>query len=218
MFSRSDVRHRCDSCRLTRSENYKLQVRQAMSENLENYEKVSMYRLDPEVQEALLLAQSECVFNWCTKDSWPVGVCMSYIWRDGRVWLTATGQRHRISAIKRNPQVSVVVSSMGTDMGVRRTVTIKGTAEVHEDHAAVDWFFADFARAKFDDEEQAASFEKGLRSPLRVVIEVTPVKFISHDGVKMEAHLAGNLDESQLSAPLESDTVRVEQELQRRSN
>ena len=75
-----------------------------MSEDLQNYEMVSIYRLNADDQERLLNRQRECVFNWCTKDEWPVGVIMSYIWRKGRVWLTGGAHRHRISACGATPR------------------------------------------------------------------------------------------------------------------
>ena len=37
-----------------------------MSDSVTNYEKVSIYPLDPDVQEKLLSTQVECVFNWAT--------------------------------------------------------------------------------------------------------------------------------------------------------
>ena len=40
----------------------------------ENHEAVSIYYLDPEDRDALLLEQKECVLNWCTQDEWPMGV------------------------------------------------------------------------------------------------------------------------------------------------
>jgi general stress protein 26 len=188
-----------------------------MNQDLENYEKVSIYQLDEDAREALLLGQTECVFNWCTSDNWPMGVVMSYIWRRGKLWLTTGGHRHRVSAIRRNPKVSVVISSTGTDLGTRRTVTVKGTAKILDDEETKNLFYPDFARRLFTDESEAAAFEQGLRSPLRVVLEVTPVKFVTHDGVKMAAHVAGTLDESTLAEPLESDTLRLERELERRA-
>ena len=187
-----------------------------MSEDLENYELVSVYRLNEDVQEDLLLKQRECVFNWCTKDNWPMGVIMSYIWRDGRMWLTAGAHRHRISAVRRNPQVSCVVTSTGTDYGPGKTITIKGTCKIHEDEAVKDWFYPDFARALRPEPEQAKKFEEMLRSPLRIVLEVTPEKWITYDGAKMRAHTEGNLDPSEMAEPLESDTLRLRREIVRR--
>ena len=50
-------------------------------EKAENHEVVSVYRLAPADQEALLLEQQECVLNWCPRDEWPMGVIHSYIYR-----------------------------------------------------------------------------------------------------------------------------------------
>jgi hypothetical protein len=94
-----------------------------MSELPENYEKVSIYPVDPEVREQLLSTQIECVFNWATKDGWPMGVIMSCFWHDGRMWLTAGANRHRVSAIRRDPRCSVVVTSTGTALGPGKTVS-----------------------------------------------------------------------------------------------
>ncbi len=156
-----------------------------MSDDLQNYELVSVYQLNPDDQERLLLTQRECVFNWCTKDEWPMGVIMSYIWRKDRIWLTGGAHRHRMSAVRRNPKVSVVVTSTGTDMGPGKTVTIKGTCIVHEDAQTKDWFYPEFAGALNPDPAAAAGFQKMLDSPLRIVLEIVPEKFITYDGAKM---------------------------------
>ena len=75
-----------------------------MSEHPENYEDVTVYGLDDDVEEQLLLAHNECTFIWSNKEGWPVGVIMSYIWRNGRFWLTASSQRARIAAVRRDPR------------------------------------------------------------------------------------------------------------------
>lgn len=183
---------------------------------IDNYEMVSIYHLNPEDQERLLLSQKECVFNWCTKDEWPVGVIMSYIWRKGRIWLTGGEHRHRMAAIKRNPKVSIVVTSTGTAMGPGKTITIKGKVVIHEDRETKDWFYPDFARALRGDTEAAKKFHEFLDSPLRLVLEVVPEKFITYDGAKMAAHTAGTLDPKELRAPLESDAVRLKRSLDAR--
>ena len=187
-----------------------------MSEDLQNYELVSVYRLNPEDQERLLKTQRDCVFNWCTRDEWPMGVIMSMLWQDGRVWLTAGAHRHRISAVRRNPKVSVVVTSTGTDMGPGKTITIKGHCIIHEDRETKDWFYPKFARHLRPEEAAAQAFQDMLDSPLRVVLEIVPEKFITYDGAKMRAHTEGTLDESELAEPLEADTKRLAAELKRR--
>lgn len=185
-------------------------------EEIHNYEKVSIYRLDADDQERLLGIHNECVFNWCNKQGHPIGVIMSYVWRDGRVWLTAGGHRHRISAVRRDPKVSVVITSTGTAMGPGKSITIKGRCVIHEDPETKAWFYPALARALRGEGEVADEFAEFLDSPLRVVLEVIPEKWITYDGAKMAAHTDGTIDESQLSAPLEVDTVRLEAELKRR--
>ena len=137
-----------------------------MSEDLQNYELVSVYRLNPDDQERLLRTQRECVFNWCTRDEWPMGVIMSMLWHEGRVWLTAGAHRHRISAVRRNPKVSVVVTSTGTDMGPGKTITIKGHCIIHEDRETKDWFYPKFARHLRPEESAGCSAaDPGRHSP-----------------------------------------------------
>ena len=51
---------------------------------------------------------------------------------------------------------------------------------------------------------------------MRVILEVIPEKFISYDGIKMFQHTEGLLDESRLAEPKDSDTVRLDRELERR--
>lgn len=188
-----------------------------MSDDLKNYEQVSIYRLDAAAQEQLLSTVRECVFNWCTRDEWPMGVIMSCVWAKDRLWLTAGAHRHRISAIRRNPKVSVVATSTGTELGPGKTVTIKGKAVVHEDPELKTWFYKIFSdHLNPTDPAASEAFQQMLDSPLRIVIEIIPEKYVSYDGAKMAAHTAGTLDESELAEPLESDTARLEAEMKRR--
>lgn len=187
-----------------------------MSESLENYEAVSVYRLDPEQQEALLRANGECTFNWSTRDGWPMGVIMAYLWKDGRFWLTAGAHRHRIAAVRRDPRVSVVVTSAGTKLGPAKAITAKGRCIVHEDRETKDWFYPAFSAHLHRDPEKADEFCEFLDSPLRVVLEVVPEKWITYDGVKMALDSVGKLPAEARGSRLEADTVRFERELKRR--
>jgi len=186
-----------------------------MAEELQDHETVSIYPLDPDVLEKLLKTQGECVFNWVTKDSWPVGVIMSYVWHDGRVWLTAGAHRHRIAAVRRNPQVSVVVTSTGTSLGPAKTATVKGRCIIHEDRETKEWFYHALA-FRNPDLAEAAAFEKRLDSPLRVVLEVVPEKWITFDGIKFAADTAGKLPESAKGPKLSADAERLPRELKAR--
>ena len=182
----------------------------------ENHEVVSIYTLDDDVREAMLLEQKECVLNWCTQDEWPMGVIHSYIWRKGSIWITAAAHRHRVSALRRNPKSSVVITSKGTSLDAGKSITIKGRAKIHDDRDLKAWFYPELASALRSTPEEVKAFEDMLDSPLRIVIEVVPEKWITYDGAKMRAHTLGTIDESQLAKPLEADTVRLAAEKERR--
>ena len=182
----------------------------------ENHEVVSIYTLDDDVREAMLLEQKECVLNWCTQDEWPMGVIHSYVWRKGSIWITAAAHRHRVSALRRNPKSSVVITSKGTSLDAGKSITIKGRAKIHDDRDLKAWFYPELASALRSTPEEVKAFEDMLDSPLRIVIEVVPEKWITYDGAKMRAHTLGTIDESQLAKPLEADTVRLAAEKERR--
>ena len=157
-----------------------------MSSHPENYEDVTVYGLDDDVEAEMLDAQNECTFIWSNKEGWPVGVIMSYVYRGGRFWLTASSQRARISAVKRDPRVCIVVTSTGSKMARNKTVTYKGTCAVHDDQDTKDWFYPALAAAiRRDDIEGQEVFAEFLDSPRRVILEVEPTQRIGYDGDKM---------------------------------
>lgn len=157
-----------------------------MSEHPENYEDVTVYGLDDDTEMELLDGQNECTFIWSNKEGWPVGVIMSYVYRDGKFWLTASSQRARISAVRRDPRVCIVVSSTGSKIERNKTVTYKGTCTVRDDQETKDWFYPALATAiRGDDLEGAKVFAKFLESPRRVILEVEPTQRIGYDGAKM---------------------------------
>jgi general stress protein 26 len=151
-----------------------------------NYEDVTKYDLDAGDEEALLLAHNECTFIWSNKEGWPVGVIMSYIYRKGSFWLTASGQRARVSAVRRDPRCAIVVTSTGSPLPKNKTVTYKGMCTLHDDQATKDWFYPDLSEAlNRNDPVRAEFFQKFLDSPRRVIFEVSPTQRIGYDGSKM---------------------------------
>lgn len=151
----------------------------------ENYEDVTVFGLDQSDEEKLLLAHNECTFIWSNKEGWPVGVIMSYVWRNGKFWLTASGQRLRIAAVRRDPRVSIVVTSTGSPLPRNKTVTYKGTCRVLDDAETKAWFYPELAAALRPDPEGQAMFVKFLDSPRRVILEIEPTQRIGYDGAKM---------------------------------
>jgi hypothetical protein len=151
-----------------------------------DFEDVRSYTLENDDEAQLLAAQTECTFIWAGKEGHPMGVIVNYIARDGRFWLTATEMRKRIAAIRRDPRVSIAISSKGSGIDARQSLTYKGTCIVHDDAETLDWFIPEFSRAMRPDSPAAAtSFGDHLRSPGRVVIEVVPDVRIGFDSTKM---------------------------------
>lgn len=162
-----------------------------------DYEDVAEWWLDAEAEEAMLAAQTECTFIWANREGWPVGVIMSFIWRRGRFWLTASGQRARIAAVRRDPRVCIVVTSTGA-AGVprRQTVTYKGVCRVLDDDETKAWFYPELAAALHSDEEMQGHFTRFLDSPRRVILEVEPTQRISFDGTKQAAATAAWIEDT----------------------
>jgi hypothetical protein len=160
---------------------------------IKDYEDVSVYGLDGSREADLLDRQNECTFCWTTRDGSPMAVIMGYLVRDGRFWLTASGQRKRVAAIRRDGRVVMVITSSGTDVGPGRTVSYKGTARVLDDDATKQWFYPALAERLVGTRgsERVAEFAKYLDSPRRVIVEMTPGLRVGYDGFKMHAATAG---------------------------
>jgi general stress protein 26 len=152
-------------------------------QGMQGYEDVTLYELSAEREQELVEKQIECNFIWTNKQGHGLGVIMNYVPRDGSIWLTATSQRARIKALRRDPRASVVISSMGTDMGPGKQITYKGKVVIHEDQATKDWFYPAMAEiiSPYPAPTVAAAIEH-LDTPLRVILELIPEKAIKFDG------------------------------------
>ena len=185
-----------------------------MPEAAQDHEKVSQYALDETQLEQLLTNARECVLMWGTQDGWPVGVIHSYLWKDGRFWLTVAAHRHRISALRREPRCSVCVS--GSSAAPGGAATAKGRAIIHEDAETKAWFYPAFAAKGNPDPVAVKAFEERLNSPLRLVLEIVPEKWITFDGAKMGKDAAGLLTDEERGPLLSSDAERMPKELEKR--
>jgi general stress protein 26 len=149
----------------------------------------AQFPLEPADQEKLLNRQNECTFIWNTREGWPVGATMGYLWQDGKVWMTCGGSRPRVRAVRRNSKVCLVVSEQRPNSVA---VTIKGHCRVHDDAQTKQWFFDKVTRRAFPhDEASRQGLIKMLNSPTRVVLCVTPVTSFSYDGTKMMRATSG---------------------------
>lgn len=153
-----------------------------------NYDDVSSYTLDDADELALIAAQDECTFMWSTREGWPVGVIMSYVFDSGCFWLSVSSLRVRVQAVERDPRVAVCLSSKGAGLQAALSLTYKGSCEVLADRATIDWFLPALARRLRPG--NAAAQEVFVRlndTPARRVLKVTPTQRIGFDGRKMAA-------------------------------
>ena len=183
-----------------------------MSDTSHDHEIVSIYGFTDAQINRLMEDASECVLMWATKDNWPVGVTHAYVWKDGKVWLTFAEHRHRAAAIRRNNQVSIAVSGVAgrSPDCPRGAATMKGRAYFHDDQKTKDWFYRALAKkVRPDSKEGEEAFFKLLDSPLRVILEIVPEKWITYDQQKAGLDMAGKLPESQKTPRQSADAVRM---------
>lgn len=153
-----------------------------------NYDDVSSYTLDDADELALIEAQDECTFMWSTREGWPVGVIMSYVFDSGCFWLSVSSLRVRVQAVERDPRVAVCLTSKGAGLQGALSLTYKGSCEVLSDRATIDWFLPALARRLRPG--NAAAQEAFVRlndTAARRVLKVTPTQRIGFDGRKMAA-------------------------------
>jgi general stress protein 26 len=151
-----------------------------------NFEDLSAFRVDPETEAAMLDSQTECTFIWRSKAGHPLGVIMSFVFHDDRFWLTASSHRARVAAVREDPRVSIVISSLGSGVEAGKSLMYRGLCTVHDDEETKHWFYAALAARRFpDDDAYRTTFLEKLDSPQRVILEIEHIETISYDGAKM---------------------------------
>ncbi len=186
-----------------------------------DHEIVSIYPFTDEEVDQIMNNSAECVLMWATKDGWPVGVTHSFVWHDGKIWITFAAHRHRASAIRRDNRVSVNVSSAGypaADESLPRgAITFKGRGEFFDDDDTKKWFYTALSQKLNPDSREGEEFFYNLLdSPLRTILAVTPEKKIMYNGANAARHMAGTIAEDELGERKESDSERMNAERARR--
>ena len=91
--------------------------------------------LTPELTEQILETQRECTVIWNTRDGNSAATIVSFLWHGGSVWIGSPRQLPRTAAIRRNPNLCIVVSVLGTGLGRDRCISIRGKCTIHDDRA-----------------------------------------------------------------------------------
>jgi hypothetical protein len=152
-----------------------------------DYEDLTSMKLEDAALTELLDAGGECVFNWTTREGYPVGVVVAFVFHDGKFFTTCAERRKRVPALRSRPQSGIVINNGG------RTATFKGDSIVHAngDPGFDDlkgWFYRKLSRldAKPDDAYRQ-SFAKFLDSPHRVIIETDAQLVVAFDTAKFHS-------------------------------
>lgn len=153
-----------------------------------DYEDLTTMRLDDDALQQMLESGGECVFNWTTRDGYPVGVVVAFLFRDGKFWTTCAEKRKRVPALRARPQSAIVINQPG-----RRTATFKGESVVHapgdpgfDDIKA--WFYPTLSgSAANPEDEYRQAFAKFLDSEHRVIIETDARLVVAFDVAKFQA-------------------------------
>ncbi len=146
-----------------------------------DYEDFTKMALSPAQLEELVGDSGQCVFNWSTRDGYPVGVVMAYLYRYGKFWTNCAVHRKRVTALRARPQSAVVVNKDG------KMATFKGKSVIHSPQDAdwdelKVWFYAALAGTERDPDNPATrSLETFLDGPHQVIIETTPTLVVSFD-------------------------------------
>ena len=184
-----------------------------------DHEIVSIYGFSESQIDQLMTSAGECVLMWGTQDGWPVGVIHAYVWHEGKVWLTFAAHRHRAQAIRRDNRVSVTVSSTSATAkdSPHGSATMKGRGFFHDDDETKAWFYRALAKkvspTNKDGEE---AFHSLLDSPLRVILEIVPEKWITFDSAKSARDMAGALPEEEKTPRKSADAIRMNKERAKR--
>jgi hypothetical protein len=158
-----------------------------MGGSIRDYEDLTGMQLSAEELDELVSANGECVFNWTTKDGFPVGVVVAYLWRDGRFWTTCAERRKRVPALRARPQSGIVINRGG------KTASFRGTSIVHSKtdpgfDEVKTWFYRQLSGVDVEPTNAyRQAFAKFLDSPHRVIIETIPQLVVGFDTAKFAA-------------------------------
>jgi general stress protein 26 len=148
---------------------------------ISDYEDFRKMALSADQLDELVSDSGQCVFTWTTRDGYPVGVVMAYIYRHGKFWLNCTKHRKRVTALRSRPQCGIVITNG------ERMASLKGRAAIHapEDpdwDEIKSWFYAAVSGTENNpDDASARSFEQFLDGPNQVIIETVPTLVVSFD-------------------------------------
>ncbi len=144
----------------------------------------SQIQLTPEEQRAYLAEARTMTLCTIDKNGYPHAVAMSYMVKDGCIYMTSFRKAQKVVNARRNPKVTVMLES-GDTYDQLKGLMIRGTCEVIDAPEAVWNVMREIRR--FRGGEPATPDDAGMkaRAAKRAILKITPVKTSSWDHTKL---------------------------------
>jgi hypothetical protein len=156
-------------------------------EQIADLEDMSAMALDAGQIRDLVGESGTCILSWTTRDGYPVGVAMGYVFRDGAFWMTTPAWRKRVRALSTRPKSCVTVIKDGSSATFKGESVIHGPADP-DWPTLTSWFYAALSGTERDPADVAArTVHRLLDSPNRVIIETRAHLVTGFDWRKFEA-------------------------------
>jgi len=143
---------------------------------------ISPFTLSDEAVEDILGRAMHAVVSWVTKDNQPVSSVMTYVLIDGLITVTATTNRAKYHAWRRNPAACFCIWDPET---IGRQITLRGHVEIIKSDDLLRRFTEAFlakrnAGAPPSEEQLAAEIAK-FDAPDRHMMQLHVEKVLTHD-------------------------------------
>lgn len=145
-----------------------------------NSPRLGAKRLTPELTEKILETQRECTMIWNTRDGNCAATIVSFLWHKGSIWIGDPGVLPRLAAMRRNPNMCIVVSVLGTGLGRDRCISIRGKCTVHDDQAVREEITPPFSR-KLGTYKLEERIKGMLAAPGLLWLEIKPERLFTSD-------------------------------------
>ena len=140
-------------------------------------------RMTAEEQAEFLRTAPKASLATIDQDGFPHVVAMSFLAKDGLIYMTSYGKAQKVLNIRRNPHVGVMIET-GSRYDEYRAVMIRGRCEVIEDTAEVAAIMRE-SREKATGDTSQSRDEALTRAPKRVLLKVIPEKIATWDHTKL---------------------------------
>ena len=132
-----------------------------------------------QISRGVLETEDLCTFNWNTREGWPMGTTVAFLWIDEKFWFSMDKSELRVKAIRRDPRVSIVLRAPA------KSVTVRGRCELADDLEVKRMVYRATAEkvVRLSNGALAADvYAQHLEEKGSVVLEVIPEKWIAYDG------------------------------------